>query len=192
MFASRALPRLQRYGTRSAGSVLRRIVKLHSPQRPLLLLAVRGAERPRVAAIEINLSLFIFNLLPVPPLDGSHLLRNALPYNAMQVYDRIPYWLSWILMILVGGTIIRLFLFPALGLVFYALSRRIWELREELELLEQHIVGEASRGGSGDPSLTFHLPGTYRGGMVAKLQRLLTQNEDGTFGIASTGGKKQR
>jgi Zn-dependent protease len=34
-----------------------------------------------VAAIEINLSLFIFNLLPVPPLDGSHLVRTVLPYS---------------------------------------------------------------------------------------------------------------
>jgi len=73
------------------------------------------------AAIEINLSLFVFNLFPVPPLDGSHLLRNVLPYNAMQTYDRIPYWLSWMLMIFVGGTIMRMFLDPALRLVFSAL-----------------------------------------------------------------------
>jgi Zn-dependent protease len=80
-------------------------------------LALLGA-----AAIEINLSLFIFNLFPVPPLDGSHLVRNLLPYNAMQVYDRIPFWLSWLLMILVGGTVIRLFLMPALSVIFVILS----------------------------------------------------------------------
>jgi Zn-dependent protease len=76
-----------------------------------------------VAAIEINLSLFIFNLLPVPPLDGSHLVRNVLPYNAVQRYDRIPFWVSWVLMILVGGTIIRMFVGPALGIIFVILSR---------------------------------------------------------------------
>jgi Zn-dependent protease len=76
-----------------------------------------------VAAIEINLSLFIFNLLPVPPLDGSHLLRNLLPYNAVQTYDRIPFWLSWILMIFVGGTVIRLFLVPALNVVLFILAK---------------------------------------------------------------------
>ena len=35
-------------------------------------------------AILINLSLFFFNLLPIPPLDGSHVVRNMLPYNAVQ------------------------------------------------------------------------------------------------------------
>jgi Zn-dependent protease len=74
-----------------------------------------------VAAIRINLSLFFFNLLPIPPLDGSHLVRNALPYNAVQTYDRIPFWVSWLLMILVGGYIMSLLLRPALGIVFFAL-----------------------------------------------------------------------
>ncbi len=77
-----------------------------------------------VAAIEINLSLFFFNLLPIPPLDGSHLVRNALPYNAVQTYDRIGNsWISWILMIFVGGYILRALLFPALGIVLFLLDR---------------------------------------------------------------------
>jgi Zn-dependent protease len=72
-------------------------------------------------AIRINLSLLFFNLLPIPPLDGSHLLRNALPYNAVQFYDRIPIWVSYLLMMLVGGTLIWLLLAPALAIVFWAL-----------------------------------------------------------------------
>jgi protein O-GlcNAcase/histone acetyltransferase len=65
--------------------------------------------------------------------------------------------------------------------LFYALSRRIWELREELDLLRQYVEGKYVGGGRAVPSLTSHLPGTYRGGMVAKLQRLLLQEPDGTF-----------
>ena len=66
--------------------------------------------------------------------------------------------------------------------LFYALSRRIWELREELDLLERYVGGK-SESANHNVSCTsdFHLPGTYRGGMVARLQRLLIQRPDGTF-----------
>ena len=74
-------------------------------------------------AILINLSLFFFNLLPIPPLDGSHLVRNLLPYNAVQVYDRIGGWASYLLMIFVGGFILSLLIGPSLSLVFAVLQR---------------------------------------------------------------------
>jgi Zn-dependent protease len=73
-------------------------------------------------AIVVNLSLFFFNLLPVPPLDGSHLLRNALPYNAVQTYDRIPIWASYLLMMILGPVILGFLLAPSLGLVYLVLS----------------------------------------------------------------------
>lgn len=86
--------------------------------------AVQAVVLLGVAAIEINLSLFFFNLLPIPPLDGSHLVRNALPYNAVQTYDRIgTSWISWILMIFVGGYILRALLYPALNIVLYLLLK---------------------------------------------------------------------
>jgi Zn-dependent protease len=72
-------------------------------------------------AILINLSLLIFNLLPIPPLDGSHVVRNMLPYSAVQVYDRIGGWIGYLLMIFVGGFVLQLLLGPALQVVFSAL-----------------------------------------------------------------------
>ena len=71
----------------------------------------------------INLSLFFFNLLPIPPLDGSRVVRNMLPYNAVVVYDRIGGWISYLLMIFVGGFVLRLLLWPALGFVFSLLRQ---------------------------------------------------------------------
>lgn len=84
-----------------------------APVQPLALLCG--------LAILINLSLFFFNLLPIPPLDGSRLLRNVLPYNAVQAYDRIPIWISYLLMIFVGGYIMMALLRPSLELVYTAL-----------------------------------------------------------------------
>ena len=75
-----------------------------------------------VLTIEINLSLFFFNLLPIPPLDGSRLLRNTLPYNAVVAYDRIPIWISYLLMIFVGGYVLMALIRPALAIVYLALS----------------------------------------------------------------------
>jgi Zn-dependent protease len=73
-------------------------------------------------AIEINLALFYFNLIPIPPLDGSRLLRNVLPYNLVQVYDRMNIWIAYALMFFVGGAILRMLLGPTLGMVLSALA----------------------------------------------------------------------
>ncbi|HEY9172654.1 MAG TPA: beta-N-acetylglucosaminidase domain-containing protein, partial [Verrucomicrobiae bacterium] len=74
--------------------------------------------------------------------------------------------------------------------LFYALSRRVWELREELELLERYVEFKSQPGQATMPfGSDFHLPGTYRGGLVARLQRLLAQNPDGSFTPASAAGQ---
>jgi Zn-dependent protease len=73
-------------------------------------------------AILINFSLFFFNLLPIPPLDGSRVVRNMLPYRAVQVYDRIGGWISYLLMIFVGSYLLNLVLWPALIFIFRLLQ----------------------------------------------------------------------
>ena len=66
--------------------------------------------------------------------------------------------------------------------LFHALSRRVWDLREELDLLDRYVAFKSqSRSLDAPFHSDFHLPATYRGGMVARLQRLLVQQPDGAF-----------
>jgi protein O-GlcNAcase / histone acetyltransferase len=74
--------------------------------------------------------------------------------------------------------------------LFHALNRRIWELREELDLLERYMeFSEKGKRVGGAFRSDFHLPQTYRGGIVARLQRLLVEDQDGTFAPASSLGQ---
>jgi protein O-GlcNAcase / histone acetyltransferase len=66
--------------------------------------------------------------------------------------------------------------------LFYGLSRRIWELREELDLLEKFVAFRSNPENAHKSFASdFHLLATYRGGIVARLQKLLLQNSDGSF-----------
>jgi len=55
------------------------------------------------ALMIINIVLAVFNLIPVPPLDGSHVLRHFLPDSARMVYDRIGIFALLALVYLGGG-----------------------------------------------------------------------------------------
>ncbi|HEU4390484.1 MAG TPA: site-2 protease family protein, partial [Blastocatellia bacterium] len=50
------------------------------------------AARLLCITIFLNISLGVFNLVPVPPLDGSHILQAVLPYEQAAAYEQIrPY-----------------------------------------------------------------------------------------------------
>lgn len=70
--------------------------------------------------IIINLFLTAFNLIPLPPLDGSHVLRHMLPYNVLQIYDRIGIF-GLLLIFVFGGRLISVLVSPVLYAIRVAL-----------------------------------------------------------------------
>lgn len=71
----------------------------------------------------INLLLFVFNLIPVPPLDGSHILRHFLPYRAVQLYDRMGMIGLIVLFLIGGGIMFNMFIYPLVGVFNHLLWR---------------------------------------------------------------------
>lgn len=66
-------------------------------------------------AIWINLSLAVFNLIPVPPLDGSHILEYFLPPHQMEAFYRMQqYGIILLLLIITFGSPILLAIIEAL------------------------------------------------------------------------------
>lgn len=78
-----------------------------------------------IYALLINIGLGLFNLIPIPPLDGSHVLENILPEKAMYRFYKIRRYAPSVLMgILIIDFFLNLHIFGRL------LSSPIYEIAE--------------------------------------------------------------
>ncbi|MBW7933924.1 MAG: site-2 protease family protein [Gemmatimonadaceae bacterium] len=81
--------------------------------------------------IFINLLLAVFNLMPLPPLDGSHVVKHLLPARWAWSYQRVARFgfLILILLLMFGGPVLRAWMAPA-----------VWLDRIAMDFVTPHIL----------------------------------------------------
>lgn len=68
----------------------------------------------------VNINFAIFNMIPIPPLDGSHVLKQLLPYELAVRYETIERYSIFILIIFL--------MTPILGYIFVPMQRLILDI----------------------------------------------------------------
>ena len=67
----------------------------------------------------VNVVMFVFNLFPLPPLDGGRILVGLLPYRQAELVSRIEPWGFFIVMgLLLAGVVSSLWMRPLMALTF--------------------------------------------------------------------------
>jgi Zn-dependent protease len=94
-----------------------RVIPEPSPTNPLILFLGLG--------VQLNVLLAIFNLVPLPPLDGSHILQWALPNGLGHRYIRAiaPYGGFVLLALVMTGA-----LFKVIGPVYEVVLRFLYSV----------------------------------------------------------------
>ena len=71
------------------------------------------------AGLLVNVVMFVFNLFPLPPLDGGRILVGLLPYKQAVLVSRIEPWGFFVVMALVlAGVITTLWMRPLMALTY--------------------------------------------------------------------------
>ena len=109
---------------------------LKNPRRDMILVALAGplanmilasiltlvyrltALEPILYAVYFNLALMIFNMIPIPPLDGSRVMLALLPLKLAALYDRLEPFGFWIILLLYFLGVLWMLVIP--GINFFA------------------------------------------------------------------------
>ena len=75
-----------------------------------------------VRFIVLNVSLAVFNMIPVPPLDGGNILAGFVPEPVAQLIDAMRPWGFIVLYILLFAGVLDKFVTPVAGAVFHLLG----------------------------------------------------------------------
>lgn len=102
-----------------------------------------------VISIFLNFALGMFNLIPLPPLDGSKIVESFLSYEATQKYEKITQYSFWILMFLLISGAIRIIVYPIQFFTQLTLTFSAWVFQfsgHEIQTLQEVIYSAMMRG----------------------------------------------
>ena len=81
------------------------------------------------AGVLVNAVMFVFNLFPLPPLDGGRILVGLLPYRQAELVSRIEPWGFFIVMALIVARVLdTLWMKPLMLLTGMLLNFVLWPL----------------------------------------------------------------
>lgn len=86
------------------------------------------------AGILVNVVMFVFNLFPIPPLDGGRIVVGLLPWKAAMEFSRIePYGFFVVMFLVMIGAINKIWMQPLMNLTYKTVA---W-LLSPLDLMVQ-------------------------------------------------------
>lgn len=75
------------------------------------------------AGMLVNVVMFVFNLFPLPPLDGGRILVGLLPWRQAALLSRIePYGFFIVMALVIAGVVSTLWMRPLMGLTYGVLE----------------------------------------------------------------------
>jgi Zn-dependent protease len=90
------------------------------------ILLYSGIGKPIAAmlllGIKVSIYLGVFNLLPIHPLDGSHILEGLLPPEQSKAYSRLSQYGAFVLIILLFTGVLTAITFPLYAFIFRIIS----------------------------------------------------------------------
>lgn len=100
------------------------LLRLLADAAPTLAPSLGLAQVMMVQGVVINLALIAFNVLPIPPLDGSHVMKHILPPAWSLRYQQIGAYgmLVLLLLLFIGGPVLDWWMSPAFLLADRLLS----------------------------------------------------------------------